>query len=190
VDPILIRRAAPADNTLLSEIGARTFYATFAADNKAENMQAFLRATYSPDKQALELAEADSQFLIAEVGGVAVGYARLKAGVAPAPVVGRRPIEIARIYSEGEWIGRGVGPALMEACLAEADERGCDVVWLGVWGRNPRAIAFYRKWGFEVVGSHIFQFGDDPQRDLLMARPAGMGGRPSPDDGSESTARL
>ena len=32
------------------------------------------------------------------------------------------------------------------------------------------AVAFYRKWGFEVVGEHLFMLGDDPQRDLLMRR--------------------
>lgn len=46
-----------------------------------------------------------------------------------------------------------------------------DVVWLGVWEHNPCALAFYRKWQFEVAGEHVFRLGDDPQRDLLMRRP-------------------
>jgi len=45
-------------------------------------------------------------------------------------------------------------------------------VWLGVWEHNPRAIAFYRKWGFEAVGEHVFVVGTDPQRDLVMTRSA------------------
>ena len=47
---------------------------------------------------------------------------------------------------------------------------GCDVVWLDVWEKNLRAIAFYRKWGFIEVGEQTFQLGDDLQQDLLMAR--------------------
>ena len=43
-------------------------------------------------------------------------------------------------------------------------------MWLGVWEHNRRALAFYRKRGFKVVGAHIFQVGDDAQNDLLMAR--------------------
>ena len=39
--------------------------------------------------------------------------------------------------------------------------------------RNARAIAFYSKWGFEVVGDAEFVLGDDVQQDLLMARVAG-----------------
>jgi ribosomal protein S18 acetylase RimI-like enzyme len=37
-----------------------------------------------------------------------------------------------------------------------------------VWEKNPRAIDFYKKWGFKEVGAHIFPLGDDPQRDLIM----------------------
>jgi ribosomal protein S18 acetylase RimI-like enzyme len=47
------------------------------------------------------------------------------------------------------------------------------VVWLDVWERNTRAISFYERWGFVVVGEQDFVLGDDVQRDLLMARGAG-----------------
>jgi ribosomal protein S18 acetylase RimI-like enzyme len=59
----------------------------------------------------------------------------------------------------------------MQAALKRAQSLGCDVVWLGVWDRNERAIEFYRKWGFEEFGDQPFQLGIDVQNDLLMARP-------------------
>ena len=168
---ITIRYATATDNVLLADLGARTFYDTFAADNTPENMAAYLAASFSPEKQAAELADPSSVFLIAEVEGVVVGFAGLKGGQPPAGITGLRPIEIARIYSRKEWIGYGVGAALMQACLDEAEKRGCDAVWLGVWEYNQRARAFYRKWGFVAVGTQLFQLGDDPQNDLLMQRP-------------------
>jgi ribosomal protein S18 acetylase RimI-like enzyme len=58
----------------------------------------------------------------------------------------------------------------MQACLDEAKQNHCDVIWLDVWERNPRAIAFYRKWGFVQVGTQTFQLGDDLQNDWIMAR--------------------
>jgi len=59
----------------------------------------------------------------------------------------------------------------MKACLDDVEGRGADVVWLGVWERNPRAISFYKKFGFIEVGDHVFPLGNDPQRDIVMARP-------------------
>ncbi|MGB9180393.1 MAG: GNAT family N-acetyltransferase [Pyrinomonadaceae bacterium] len=164
----VIRRATTDDNDLLSELGARTFYDTFAADNKPEDLNAYLAEAFSPLKQAAELADPLTTFLIAEIDGVASGYAQLQTGDAPLCVLGPKPIELARLYVSTEWIGRGVGEALMRACVEEARRTGHQTMWLGVWERNWRAQAFYRKWNFSVVGEHIFQLGSDPQTDLLM----------------------
>ena len=59
----------------------------------------------------------------------------------------------------------------MQACLEEAARRGCDTVWLSTWVRNPRGLAFYRKWGFVEAGKATFQLGADLQNDLLLQRP-------------------
>ena len=168
---ITIRQATAADNTLLAVLGARTFYDTFAADNTSENMASYLAASFSPEIQAAELNDPLSKFLIAQVDNVTVGFARLKEGRPAMIDIGLRPIEIVRIYACKEWIGHGVGAKLMQACLNEAEKRGCDTVWIGVWERNSQAQVFYRKWGFVKAGTQIFQLGDDPQTDLVMKRP-------------------
>jgi GNAT superfamily N-acetyltransferase len=80
---------------------------------------------------------------------------------------------LLRLYTRKEWIGCGVGAALMQACIDEAKQRGCDTLWLGVWEHNARARAFYGRWGFQQAGSHIFQLGDDPQTDFLLQRALG-----------------
>jgi ribosomal protein S18 acetylase RimI-like enzyme len=56
----------------------------------------------------------------------------------------------------------------MRACLERARRLLCDVVWLDVWEKNLRAIAFYRRWGFVEVGTQAFVLGSDVQHDLLM----------------------
>ncbi len=166
----LIRRATADDAGLLAALGARTFADTFAADNKPEDMAAYLAAAFSPEQQAAELADPRAIFLLAEVDGRAAGYAALRADDAPACVTGARPVELVRLYVTQEWLGRGVGEALMRECVGMALQAGHQTMWLGVWEHNQRAQAFYRKWGFQVVGGHVFQLGTDPQTDLLMER--------------------
>jgi ribosomal protein S18 acetylase RimI-like enzyme len=58
----------------------------------------------------------------------------------------------------------------MDECLKIAKELKFDVIWLGVWELNPRAIKFYEKNGFYKVGTHLFQMGSDEQTDLLMQK--------------------
>jgi ribosomal protein S18 acetylase RimI-like enzyme len=66
--------------------------------------------------------------------------------------------------------GRGVARQLMAAVFAAARGRSAQTLWLGVWEKNLRALAFYRKFGFVDVGSHQFVLGTDVQTDRLMVR--------------------
>lgn len=168
---VTIRQATVADAALLSVLGARTFYDSFAADNSAENMSAYLAESFSEEKQTAELSDPNAVVLLAEADGVALGYSMIRTGRLPAEVTGEKPIELVRLYLDIDAIGTGVGAALMRASIDEAAARGFKTIWLGVWENNHRAQSFYRKWGFETVGKHIFQLGDDAQTDFVMQRP-------------------
>jgi len=129
-----------------------------------------MRQAFNIEQIAVELSDPNSIFLIAEIEGSPAGYAKLVEGNIEDGVTATRPVELNRLYSHQEYLGRGVGQNLMDACFELAKENGHDVIWLGVWEFNPRAQAFYRKNGFREVGKHTFQLGSDPQTDLLMQR--------------------
>ena len=170
-----IRPALPADAGALSELGARTFRDTFAADNSPEDMTLYLASSYSPELQAAELANPDIITLLAEVDGHLAGFAQLRDGPSSPGVGPGRPLELWRFYVERRWQGRGVAQALMRSTFAAAAERGARLLWLCVWERNLRAQAFYRKFGFEDRGAKEFVLGRDRQTDRVMARPLPTG---------------
>lgn len=53
----------------------------------------------------------------------------------------------------------GIAQTFMAAAQEVARELGGLHTWLGVWERNPRALAFYKKQGFIDVGSTTFHVG-------------------------------
>jgi GNAT superfamily N-acetyltransferase len=171
--PLVIRRAVPSDALALATFAATAFVDTFAAGNTPEDMAAYLAQAFGEAQQRAELIEPSNIVLLAEWDGELAGYAMLHDGVAPAAAIGVNggsAIEIARLYAGRRWIGTGVGAALMQHCLDVAASRGREWIWLGVWERNVRAIAFYARWGFHDVGSQFFQLGADRQTDRIMAR--------------------
>ena len=165
-----IRPAIASDAAVLAALAERTFRDTFAASNTTGDMAAHVAASYAEDKQRAEIESTRIRTLIAESEGVVAGYAQLRLGEPPQCVDARDGVELWRFYIDKAWIGRGLAPRLMEAVIAAGRSLGAPVLWLGVWERNPRAIAFYRKFAFVEAGSHVFQLGADAQTDLIMQR--------------------
>lgn len=171
-----IRNASSADTARLSRLAAATFRDTFEAENTSEDMERYLAEAFTPERQAAEISDPDSTILVAEHHVSSdnvefVGYAHLVSGSTPEAVEGPVPLELKRLYVARAWHGRGVAQALMNAVLDAARARGAKTLWLGVWERNPRAAAFYEKYGFTRVGEHSFVLGSDVQTDWVLARP-------------------
>jgi ribosomal protein S18 acetylase RimI-like enzyme len=166
----LIRIAVAADAEMLAEFARRTFYEAFAAMNSPENIGAYMSQNFTLQKFSAQLADPRATFLIAEIEATPVAFAKLYDGEVPDCVGGFAPVEIERFYVDSQFHGMGVAQTLMQACFDRARQSGRGTVYLGVWDNNHRAIAFYRKCGFDVVGSHAFQLGDETQNDLIMER--------------------
>jgi GNAT superfamily N-acetyltransferase len=163
-----IRRAALTDASALAELAARTFAETFAADNSPEDLAAHLRSSYGTAQQTAELEDRNVITLLAFQGEALAGFAQVRRKPAPSCVTGERPVELHRFYLTRSAHGTGLAAPLMFAARAAARELEGLHLWLGVWERNPRAIAFYIKSGFAEVGSHVFMVGNDRQTDLVL----------------------
>lgn len=169
---ISIRQASVADATPLTELAFTTFWDAFAGHpkNAPDDLDAYMQKAFDVRQVASELADPKSVFLLADLDGELAGYSKLVIDYIEPGVTAERPIELNRLYSRQEHLGKGVGQALMEECLERARSEDRDVMWLGVWEYNPRAQRFYEKNGFRIVGKHTFLLGSDPQTDLLMQR--------------------
>jgi len=169
-ESIIIKIADKTEAELIAELSRQTFYDSFEMYNTKENMDKFMNGQFTKEALMAEVGAAGNIFLLAYLTGEALGYARMRKTDNPPELGNVSAIEIARIYAVQKAIGKGVGKLLIERCIEIAKEKNEELIWLGVWEHNPRAIAFYIKWGFEKFGKHLFMLGDDPQTDLLMKK--------------------
>jgi ribosomal-protein-alanine N-acetyltransferase len=123
-----------------------------------------------------ELAEQprSRHYLVAEDGGVLVGYAGLLTAAQQADV-------LTLAVACDHW-GEGTGTALLVALLAEAQRRGCTEVFLEVRTDNARAQRLYRRYGFTEIGIRRGYYQPSGADALVMRRAAsqprsGRGGR-------------
>jgi ribosomal protein S18 acetylase RimI-like enzyme len=168
--PLHIRRAIAADAADIAEFGARVFAETFAADNTPDDLAAYLASAFGEHVQRAEIDNAQNVYLLATIAGVVCAIALVELGATDPAVTGPAPVRIERFYVDFAHHGRGVAPALMDACVETARSLGGHTLWLGVWEKNRRAIRFYEKHGFHDVGTQIFMMGSDTQTDRVMAR--------------------
>jgi ribosomal protein S18 acetylase RimI-like enzyme len=171
VNPLPIRRGVPADAPRLAAFAARTFFEAFGADNRPEDMQAYLASAYGVAQQARELADQDVATLLVHRDDALVAYAQVRRSTPPPCVTCERPIQLRRFYVERTWQGQGIAQALMHAVRDAAGGFDGRHIWLGVWERNLRALAFYRKEGFVDVGGTDFFVGPDRQIDRVLVAP-------------------
>lgn len=177
---ISIAKANLATATRLAALGRQTFSETFAASNTPENMAAYLDEAYGPDIQLAQLQDPRCTCLLAEMQGQTVGYALLQEESTlglPDGAPPTRQLEIKQLYIVEDWIGTGLGKALMRRALDIAQAAQVTAVVLGVWEHNERAQAFYQRFGFREVGAVAFKLGEDVQRDLVYRK--GLAGRAS-----------
>jgi len=166
---VVLRRAVAGDAPSVAVIAERTFRDAFGAHNSPDNMDLQCVRHFGPDIQAREIADRGLVTTLAVEGGQIVGFTQVTLAKAHPSVAAKHAAELNRIYVAAEQHGKGVAQALMRNVFTTAAAAGADRLWLGVWEHNSKAIAFYRKFGFEIVGEHSFMLGLERQRDVLMA---------------------
>jgi len=163
-----IRKANIFDVEALQQIGKQTFMETFSADNTQENMTTYLNVAFSIEKIRDELRNKYSEFYLAVLGEIIIGYLKINLENAQTEKKLSNSLEIERIYVLKEFQRKEVGQKLYNMALEIAKNKSFKYVWLGVWEQNLKAIRFYEKNGFKVFDKHIFKLGDDEQTDLMM----------------------
>jgi ribosomal protein S18 acetylase RimI-like enzyme len=180
---ITVRRAVLADSETVAGVAAATFALACPPSITPERIRAFIDEVLSPERFVEYIAAPDRLVLLAEAGGLAIGYAML---VSEQPqdedvhaAIRHRPtVELSKIYVLPDAHGGAVSGMLLAEGLQWARERGAAGVWLGVNQQNARAQRFYAKSGFTVVGTKRFRVGDRYEDDFIMERTLGT---PGPD---------
>ena len=160
VEVVRLRRATAEDAALLSVVGSATFLESYAWAMPGRDVAQFCIEQHTVELYARYLAKVDTRITLAVTGDDApVGFAMLcEPDFAGFDVVDG-DIELKRIYRLSQYGAGRTGQRLMDAALADAREMGRKRVLLGTNAGNVRAIEFYRRNGFEEVGTRRFVVG-------------------------------
>lgn len=161
-----IRAAGAEDADALALVGAATFLENFAGVVDGAGIVAHCARQHSAETYRGYLARGAKAWLAeVEPGGAPVGYALLCQPELEQAQAG--DIELKRIYLFSRLQGSGIAKGLMEAVKAASS--GHARLLLGVKDDNHRALAYYRKHGFETIGTRRFDVGGKIYDDFVLA---------------------
>ncbi|MFN8499477.1 MAG: GNAT family N-acetyltransferase [Anaerolineae bacterium] len=153
---VAIRFARPDDAPALADLAARVFARTYGSAVPAPILQPYLARHFNADAIAADIASPGVTHLLAFEQGAPIGFSKLEPSPLPPCLGASHAVELSKLYVDAAHHSRGVGASLLLRTVTEAERQGWNTLWLCVWERNGRAVAFYRKWGFEIVGhTHI-----------------------------------
>ncbi|MBM6384085.1 MAG: GNAT family N-acetyltransferase [Paenibacillus sp.] len=167
---IKIAKCSREDLQTLQKISIETFHDTFKDQNTPENMEAYLAKAFHSEQLETELANPSSDVYFIYFNEELAGYLKVNVNDAQSEKMGEEFLEIERIYIRIPFQNHGLGKHLFNKAIELAMEKNKSKVWLGVWEKNRKAIAFYNKMGFIQTGAHSFYMGDEEQTDFIMSK--------------------
>lgn len=168
MENVEIIRASLEDVYLLQSISRQTFEEAFSADNSEEDMELYLRESLSVEQLTMELLNVRSAFYFARIENETAAYLKVNYQTDSIEQNKNKSLEIERVYVLQKFQGMKIGQLLFNKAISLAKEFGANFIWLGVWERNFKAIAFYEKNGMQAFNKKKFMLGNDEQTDIMM----------------------
>jgi ribosomal protein S18 acetylase RimI-like enzyme len=156
MEDITIKRVETKDASFLSEVALKAYadhYLHLWYDGGAWYMDKY----FSAEKLANEINNQNSCFFIAFFKDAPVGFLKININAPLISFQDKNAMELERIYLNKEAIGKGIGKRLVELTFKIAREHNKDLVWLKAMDTSDEPIAFYKKMGFEIKGTHLLK---------------------------------
>ncbi|MEL6131875.1 MAG: GNAT family N-acetyltransferase [Bacteroidota bacterium] len=168
---IEIRSAEESDIPLLVDAAKKMFVDTFSQHYTGKPFfDEYVAQAYTLENFQAAFGDPDQLFWIVWDEHKLAGFVQLAEHRLPDCIKAQDGLEIKRFYIFQAYHGKGIAQQLMKKCIQKAESEAYPVMWLGVWPQNDRAIAFYRKFGFEVCGDHPFILGTETEIDWVMKK--------------------
>lgn len=157
---IKIVRATIEHAGLIAEIGKQSFLASHSASASKEDIDHFIRKSYTKERIAKELENAGVQYHIIYFNHAAVGFSKIEFNSSNENIAETAITKLDRLYLLKQYHGQNLGSKLFDFIVQLSKKQKQKGIWLAVWVENKRALGFYRKAGFNIVGEYSFRISE------------------------------
>jgi ribosomal protein S18 acetylase RimI-like enzyme len=153
---ISIIRATERDCNSIVSIGKISVAESHRDSCSSEEMDEFLERNYNKVAIKEELNDITNIYYIIRYSDEPVGFSKIILNAKHSNIISENVTKLDRIYLLKEFYGLKLGLKLLNFNIELSRNNHQSGMWLYTWVGNKRAIDFYLKAGFTVVGSHKF----------------------------------
>ncbi|MBX7043879.1 MAG: GNAT family N-acetyltransferase [Ignavibacteria bacterium] len=165
-----IVKAGESDAKLLAEIGRQSFIESHGNSASASDINRYVNDTYSEEAIRAELYVKKNLCHILYHGEHCAGYSKIILNASHQNIDKPDVTKLDRLYLLKEFHGRGLGYELLNFNIELSVKNDQSGMWLFVWKENHRAVSFYERTGFRIIGSHDFRISEthtNPNHQML-----------------------
>lgn len=174
MNDVVIRTPTAADAEGLGVLGRQTFIDTFVdgfgIPYPADDLAAFLDASFQPEPLTRKLAEPGAAWWVAERDGELLAFANAGPNTLPHPDARPSHAELRRLYVSKAAQGLGLGTQLLKLSLDWMETHSDGPLWIGVWSGNLKAQKLYAAYGFEKAGEYQYPVGAWLDDEFILRR--------------------
>jgi len=152
-----IVKATFADTSLITRIATDSFIALHEEGMSASDLAAYISTKLTIPVIEEELNNPENIFHIIYYNNQPAGYSKIIFNT-PYPLIKSTAVtKMERLYLLKEFYDLKLGSVLFDfnsRLSRQANQAG---MWLYVWTKNERAVHFYKKHGFEIIGKDDFK---------------------------------
>ena len=159
------------DISNLTRLAVKTFIESHAHSSPKADFEDYLQKNFTEKTFKTELADKKNCYYLLYFDEELVGYSKVTFNQSSSIIEAKNIAKLERIYLLESAHGKGLGNLLFDFNIKLAKEANQDGIWLFVWVENHKAIQFYTKQGFKIVGSHDFAISEthsNPNHQLFL----------------------
>ena len=158
---ITIVPATMQETKILTEIGRRSLLESHGHSAAPGVMQTYLDEKFTESALQEELSDSKNIFHIINYNNQPAGYSKIIYRQPMEQVTQKNITKMERLYLLQEYYGLRLGQQLLQYNIDLSKQQGEQGMWLYVWKENERALRFYTKAGFQIIGDGWFRLTGD-----------------------------
>jgi len=157
---ITIQRAAINDAQLITDIGIQSFHESHGHSGPPADIESYVSSTYNLKVVQDELRNPGKIFHVIYYSNQPAGFSKIILN-GPHPLVKAKNVtKLEKIYLLKDFYNLKLGWNLFQVVINLSKEQKQTGMWLYTWTKNERAVRFYKKNGFGIIGETFFKISD------------------------------